>query len=181
MKQIKFFFLATLLFSGLANAQITKGNWMVGGNLGFSYSNSKAVVNSDNSNSYTVNISPNIGYFFYDKFAGGTKINYFFSKFISSQGNGKFTYANAGPFMRYYFLEKEKRTNIFLESSYNFSIDNKNKNTVFGTKTGAAVFLNSSVALEISLEYLLSKSPLGSTSNAVLLGVGLQIHLEREK
>lgn len=31
MKTIKLFFMAILFFCGIANAQITKGNWMVGG------------------------------------------------------------------------------------------------------------------------------------------------------
>ena len=35
MKTIKLFFITTILFAIAANAQITKGNWMVGGSGSF--------------------------------------------------------------------------------------------------------------------------------------------------
>jgi hypothetical protein len=50
----------------------------------------------------------------------------------------------------------------------------------FKIKAGAVYFLNSSVGLEASLNYLNQKSNNDSTNNAVFLGVGFQIHLEKE-
>ena len=181
MKPIRLLFIAALLFTGLANAQITKGNWMVGGNGSFSYTNSKSEQSSSSTKDYTINLSPNIGYFVYDKLALGSKLNYVLSKYYTEQGNSEFTFSTVGPFVRYYFLKEEKVTNLFLESSYTFSIDNKNKNSVFATKAGTVIFLNSSVGFEISLEYLLKKYNSGDKSSGLLLGFGLQIHLEKEK
>ncbi len=87
--------------------------------------------------------------------------------------------------MRYYFLKEEKQVNIFLESAYNIDLDKNNKNTVFSSKVGTAIFLNSSVAFEISLKYSVSKyisqSDLisDSTTKGLTFGLGFQIHLEK--
>ena len=83
-------------------------------------------------------------------------------------------------YSRKYFLETEKPTNVFLESSYRFAVLNENNSTEFSIKGGAAIFLNSSVAFEIALEYLNSNA--NNTfvgENTLLLGFGVQIHLER--
>ena len=41
-------------------------------------------------------------------------------------------------------------------------------------------FLNSSVALEVALNYLNHKVNDGTQNNTIYLGVGFQIHLEKE-
>ena len=180
MKPLQLFFFIALAFTLTTNAQITKGNWMFGGDIAFSYSKSKpkSIVNSK---TFDMNLSPNVGYFFWDKFAVGTKINYTFSQSKSDSGTSKFERLLVSPFVRYYFLETEKPINFFLESAYRFAILNENNSTEFSVKGGAAIFLNSSVAFEIALEYLNSNTNTAYVGlNTILLGFGVQIHLEKK-
>ena len=69
MKKNIFFFCLLLLCMQMASAQLTKGNWLVGGN-GYLSSQSQNLrgVNVKGSN---LRLSPNVGYFIADKFAGG--------------------------------------------------------------------------------------------------------------
>ena len=78
MKTLFFFIVFSLSLT--LNAQITKGNWLVGGDIGFSYSKSKP-ESTINSESFNIDLSPNIGYFFWDKLALGTRVNYFYSHY----------------------------------------------------------------------------------------------------
>lgn len=166
-----------LLFSFNTYSQIVKKKWMLGGDLAFSYSESKSESSVD-SKSFNVNISPNIGYFIWDKFALGTKLNYSGNRYKSNSGNSTFDRLLISPFMRYYFLNVEKPINIFLESSYRFAILNENNSTEFSLKSGASIFLNKNTALEVSLEYLNSNSKdIYVGDNTILLGFGLQIFL----
>ncbi len=180
MKTIKLLFATSLLFALTSNAQITKGNWMVGGDISLAF-----VKSSDESNATIINLSPNVGYFILDKFAFGTILNYNYSKSKSDYGTGIMKSTNLGPFLRYYILNKEKNTNLFLETSYNFSLNKDNKNTFFSTKLGAVIFLNSSVGFEMSLKYSLNKFKYSndflpsSSSNNFIFGLGFQIHLEK--
>lgn len=153
---------------------------MVGGTGSFSYSKNKSETFSE-TKSFTIDLSPNIGYFIFDKFAAGSKVNFFKSESKSDSGTSDFKTFFISPFARYYFLEKEKKINIFLESSYKFSVDKENSdNSAISFKGGTAIFLNSSVALEISLEYLKNKFSNNQKSDTILLGFGIQVHLEKE-
>lgn len=181
MKTIKLFITITLLTFVTSNAQITKGNWMVGGSGSFSSSNTKS-ENFSETKTFTIDISPNIGYFVIDKLAFGSKVNFFKSNSKSDTGNSDFKTFYVSPFARYFFLNKEKKINVFLESSYKFSMYKENsKNTALSFKGGTAIFLNSSVALEISLEYLKNNYSNNQNTNSILLGIGVQVHLEKEK
>ena len=56
--------ISLLLFSIAAKSQITKRNWMIGGNANFSFENNES--NGTNGSKRTsINLSPNIGYFFH--------------------------------------------------------------------------------------------------------------------
>ncbi len=155
---------------------------MVGGEASFAYSKSKFESFPDATSS-TFDISPNIGYFVFDKIAGGLRVDYFNSKYENDLVSSTFENFYLAPFARYYFLEPEKRYNIFLEGSYRFSALKKINANEMSLKGGAAIFLNSSVAFEISLQYLNSKfnNTLVEHKNTILLGFGIQVHLEREK
>ncbi len=187
MKKTTVLIIAIILFSLNGIAQITKGNWMVGGSTSYT----KSEYNQDNTPSIititnSINLSPNVGYFFIDKLCIGTIYQY--SSSISKIESGKRTYKsnNIGPFIRYYILKPEKVTNIFLETSYNFSTVKDNKNTILNSKLGVVYFLNSSIGFELALNYSINKyvydSELisDSTSKNLLLGLGFQIHLEKE-
>ncbi|MFV0572584.1 MAG: outer membrane beta-barrel protein [Xanthomarina gelatinilytica] len=180
MKSNTLFFLLAITISLTAKAQINKNNWLVGGDIAFSYSKSKPESTVD-SKTFNLNASPNVGYFFWNKLAFGARFDYTLSRTKNDSGTSKFDRFLLSPFARYYFLNTDKMANPFLESSYRFSLMNENNSKEFSAKGGIAIFLNSSVAFEISLNYL------NSTTNnttfvgnqTLLLGFGIQVHLEK--
>ena len=110
-KIISFLLLASAL---VANAQITKGNWMVGGDG--NYTNSKTInpKNEIISSGNSIRLFPNIGYFIVDKLALGINTNFNFGKNVGIPSNTDF---GAGPFIRYYFLKPEKMINLFIDAN----------------------------------------------------------------
>lgn len=191
MKTIKLLLVAILLFTSLTNAQITKGNWMIGGDASFSYSkyeskndasspSSGSTLNVSQIGSYYILLEPNLGYFVYNKFCIGTKI-YFaggFSegyKFEASNGN-----FSVGPYARYYFLKEEKQLNLFIEPSYYYFTNKSLGNaTGYGIKAGTVIFFNSSIGFETALSYV-RRSNEQNNYKEFFLGFGLQIHLEKK-
>jgi len=97
-----------------AESQITKNNWLVGGNAIFSSlkSSKESVVSVYQTN---LQISPVIGYFLKDKFAVGLAPSLDYSNSKSGYSN---TIINVGPFIRYYFFDPENIINLFAEGSY---------------------------------------------------------------
>jgi hypothetical protein len=179
MKTLTLFFFIVFTTVCTVNAQITKGNWMVGGDVAFSYSKSKPESTVD-SKTFALNVSPNVGYFFWNKLALGGRVDYDLSHTKTDSGNSKFDRFLISPFARYYFFEEDKMTNPFLESSYRFSLINENNSKEFSVKGGLSIFLNSSVAFEVSLNYLNSTANNSYVGNhTLLLGFGIQVHLEK--
>jgi hypothetical protein len=183
MKTIKLFFLATLLFSGLANAQITKGNWMVGGTGSFSSENVKDTNGNTLASGNGFRINPDIGFFFIDKLAGGIQLSLSYGK--PSGNTSNFGYG-IQPFVRYYFLEPEKLINVFAEASYGYNISkSEGQKSYYGRgytiKAGPAIFFNDSVALELTANYNSSYLELTENHyNNFTIGIGFQIHLEKK-
>jgi hypothetical protein len=180
MKTFKLFFITTLLFTISTNAQITKGNWMVGGDA--NYTNSKVINNNDEitGSANSIRISPNIGYFVYEKFAIGINGLFHYGK---ANGSDASIGLGVGPFARYYILKPEKRVNLFTEANYNYYYtETQGVNSFTGSsyrfKAGPVIYFNSSVALEMSLNYL---SEINSSFKAkyFTVGLGFQIHLEK--
>lgn len=180
MKTIKILALSLFLFTVSANAQITKGNWMVGGDANFTNSEVKdkngEIIGSGNG----IRISPNIGYFFIDKFAVGINGNFNYGK---TNGSPSSIGYGGGPFARYYFLKPEKRVNVFAEANYNYytsktqGFDSTNGST-YRFKAGPVIYFNSSVGLELSLNYSTEVFS-NNTSKYFTVGFGFQIHLEK--
>jgi hypothetical protein len=178
--------IAILLFTITANAQITKGNWIVGGTGNFSSYETKY---SNNGNEVTnkgigINISPNIGYFFINNLAVGTSISIGYTKPKDSESSFGYGF---GPFARYYFLKEDKRINFFAQANYIFGESklgsNKSTSNGYGFKGGSVIFFNRSVGAEITLDYNSSKlTPSGSESstyNNLQISLGFQIHLKK--
>jgi len=173
------FLFLVLVISLNLSAQITKSNWLVGGDIAFSYSKSKPESSVD-LETFNINLSPNIGYFIWDKWAFGLRTDFTRSRSKSDSGTSEFDSFQLSPFVRYYFLETDKMVNPFLESSYRFSLINENNSEEFSAKVGVAIFLNKSVAFEMSLNYLNLKSKNEFVGNhTLLLGFGIQVHLEK--
>lgn len=178
MKINKILFLTTFFLTITSNAQITKGNWMMGGSANFG--NYKTTSGGSSDESTNLNLYPNIGYFVIDKLALGTsgQFNYTIPK--SNENKSSISYGFS-PFARYYFLEKEKSINIFSEVSYEILRNNLYNSKVdkFKIKAGTVFFLNSSVGIEVALNYSNQKTNTDYQNRAIYLDVGFQIHLER--
>ena len=165
--------------------KLPKGIGWWGGDVSFSYTKSETESVGDFQN-FSLNISPNAGHFFWNKLALGIRTDYTFSTtWDDRSSNSESNRLAVSPFLRYYFLDVEKIYNVFAESSYNFETffgDYDGKE--FSLKAGLAIFLNQSVAFEISLNYLNldAENQNGFIGrNTLLLGFGIQVHLEKNK
>ena len=184
MKTIKLFLALSLLSFLTSNAQITRGNWMVGGDA--SFYNQKAESESSSSEGTGFYISPKIGYFPIDKLAIGVGPRFSYAK---TKGNSEASKSyGIGVFTRYYILKPEKMINLFTHLEYNYSIgyygSSKTGNlNNFIVKAGPVIYFNSSVGLELTLNYESLKrnneNGSDSTFKNLNLGVGFQIHLEK--
>ncbi|MCZ2299421.1 MAG: hypothetical protein LC134_08095 [Chitinophagales bacterium] len=175
-------FIILCIYSLTASGQITKGNWMVGGNARFGKQQQQ--LSGNDISSLMIQVSPNLGYFLADKFAVGLKPSFGYTR-INNYGNyiSKSTTFSIGPLVRYYFLPVDNRLNILAESSYQYLSDFKgySQNT-FIFSAGPVIYFNSSVGIEFTLNYESIRASGSTTSTKTLfLGVGFQIHLEKEK
>ena len=187
---MKTLFLFLVLVTTLPlNAQITKGNWIVGGDANYSSVKYESEFNGikNSSTASSIRINPNLGYFFKDKFTGGLQLNFTFLEPGSSINSNRYSF---GPFLRHYFLKEEKRINLFAQVNYNFGFGKNASNLKtdyngYAIKAGTVLFFNSSAGIELSLNYLnsTSKSNLDGgredTSKTFIIGLGFQIHLEK--
>ncbi|MBZ9651546.1 hypothetical protein [Psychroflexus montanilacus] len=169
------FFLIALVASLSLNAQITKNNWLVGGSAAFSYVKQKSGSESEQ---FNFDLSPNFGYFFWDRIAVGSKGEYIRNSNLNTSGSSEILFLS--PFARYYISAVESISNFFVEASYGYNLISNNNSEQYSIKGGLALFLNSSVAFEIAVSYVdrNSKSQFVG-SRRILLGFGLQIHLEK--
>ena len=187
MKTIAIFTLITLFLSFSSSGQITKKNWIIGGNAGFSSTNYKSVIGSKST--FTIlQISPNVGCFIIDKLATGLRVSLYNSnqKATGTSTSSKYNTNSFGPFIRYYFLKKSSQTNLLFETSYQYGIEKgdsyKNKKNIFSFASGPVIYLNTVVGIEFLVGYSTTKY-VGYTrsNNTVQVNIGLQIHLEKEK
>mgnify|MGYP002078343719 CR=1 FL=1 len=166
--------------------QITKNNWMVGGNGMISFSNQTG--SSASAKGQYITVSPNIGYFFIDKMAGGIRSKYGFSKVTSGPIVAKSSRFNIGPFVRYYFLDKANRVNCFADAAFQFGKSWGNNNAPsendqnFTISAGPVIYFNSSVGLEFAINYGMDRGKIDDPKvNTLFFTLGFQIHLEKER
>jgi len=176
--------LVFLLFANKVNSQINKHNWLVGGNADFSSSKSESSSSTGNTSRIYFRIAPKIGYFIIDKFAAGVSglINYEKVTFNAS-GQSKQSYYSIGPFARYYFLSVDKPVNILSEISYYHLISNPGNqgSSNFSFAVGPVFYLNTVVGIEFTAGYSITKNNDANLTYKIFqLGIGLQIHLEKE-
>lgn len=189
MKKISTLIATLLLLNTKSNSQITKGNWLLGGNVKFASTKFNSNIGQKNTY-YNLEISPNIGYFLIDKLAGGLKTNI---TLIGGKATGTAIYAtntdyNFGPFVRYYFLSGENIFNIFVEGAYQYGLiggglnnDKTSKNTL-AFAAGPVIYFNTSVGLELLIGYSSYKySGIAGRNNTIQMGLGFQFYLEKNK
>jgi hypothetical protein len=184
--------------------QITKHNWLVGGTGLFKSTTHTNDLGLQSIRYTNIQLSPAIGYFFVDKFVGGLKLSFATSrdKVISDGAGYNLAKNNSygfGPFLRYYFLGTNKQFNILIDGSYQYQIERGGgvsssgstpipvpitqytKNT-FSIAAGPAIYFNSSVGLEFLIGYTTTKYVQNKSSiKSVQVGLGFQIHLEKDK
>lgn len=188
MKTITLFFFIVFAMTTTSNAQITKSNWLVGGDGSYSVQKGEGTSNgiTNVTKASGLILRSNIGYFVMDNLVLGLTPQFSFSN-PEGPNNGGFGFG-IGPLARYYFLKPEKKINIFSQISYFYGngFSNGKKTSTsngFLVKAGPAIFFNQSVALEVTLNYERSKNKYEAGSEAKFqnlnIGIGFQIHLEK--
>ena len=194
---MKYYFtiVTILLLSASANAQITKGNWLIGGTGNFlaSKNSYSSPTFSSSSDRIDIKISPTIGYFIGDKLALGLRSS--FSKYkdiVDGTGgniNSNINRLEFGPFVRYYFLQLDKQYNILTDINYQYGLywftPTKGNINTFSASAGPVIYFNTVVGLEFLLGYYTRKEVIkqnGDNTNSqkgFQIGISLQIHLEK--
>lgn len=173
MKNI--FLIACVFLSVQLFAQTEKGDFLVGGSLGFQ-------TTSGNSN---IIIAPNLGYFIKNNFAVGANLSILSVK----QNIQKITEFELGPFARYYIGHNNLRPFTMLKISY---LTKTVKNTDDGIKSsvngfgytlgvGAAAFFSPDVAFEGFFGYNFSQFETAESNRGFGLNLGFQVYINSHK
>jgi hypothetical protein len=186
--------IAFLLFLNICFAQLDKGMWLVGGSGNYLTSKLEytSPTFSSSSKKLDITVTPNIGYFIFDKLAIGLKTS--FTKYkdqVSGSGGLINTNSNRitfGPFAKFYILQKEKQYNLLAEVNYQYGLyrfkPTKGSSNTFNAAIGPVIFFNSSVGLEFLLGYYSIKETIKQTGDFISnqsgfqISIGFQIHLE---
>jgi hypothetical protein len=199
MQKTVLLILASFALSLSSYSQLTRGNWLDGGGGSFTASNtaySSKTYNPATENIY-LKISPNIGYFFMNKFASGLRLSFSWAREAGIPSTGANSISNVkkyegGPFVRYYFLRQTKPCNILVDICYQYGIYafKRTENSystgpinTFSVMAGPVVYLNQSVGIEFTVGYFSRNEDRGGsykiTQQGMQVGVGCQIHLHK--
>lgn len=196
MKHFFLLFFFSLIFS-ISFGQLTKKTWLVGGSGSlYSYHDDNVYPLQSFTAKYTnIDIAASVGYFFVDRFAAGLRpyLSTYKGESLGGGGSANDLKLAIGPFVRYYFLNKDKQFNLLADISYQLGLnqarngDNpKGKFNIFSAMVGAEVFFNSSVGLELLLGYknqitTFENSPSAFSNNrkGFLTSIGFHFHLEK--
>ena len=186
-----------LILSLTTKAQLDKGVWLVGGSGSFySYTENYSTPTFSQVGKFTnIDIAASIGYFISDKFAAGLRPSFWYYKGVvvnTTGGTNQYRFS-VGPFVRYYFLNKDKPFNILFDASYQPGINKillspqeKGKFNTLSIMGGSEIFFNSSVGLEILLGYTSKVLSIDNAPNAINItkngfqtSIGFTFHLEK--
>ena len=177
------FLIVFFALPAMAMAQIREDQWLIGGNVFYSYSKSKQLK------FVSFQLSPAAGYFFLDKLAGGLRLNVSSDTYRWATDGFRISSTSIAPFLRYYFLPVQEKLNLFADASFGYSwgkykdLDfggsHRYRHYNFALMAGPAIFLNEHTALEVTVGYnYLSRGPIDSTvTNKFQFGIGLQVHI----
>lgn len=196
MKQSFYLILMVVAFHLHGYGQLSKGNWLMGGNGVFSDNSYTQSTTGDKYHNSAISFSPGAGYFILPKFPVGIRMQLGSTRKITTTNltgttatEKAFLY-DIGPFVRYYILKETSRyINLFVEANYGFG--NQTYTYLFkqqfashhwGMLAGPVIFFNNSLALELSLGYYDSFSnQYNEHTTGIQGGIGFQVHLGREK
>lgn len=179
MTRFKYFTFVAIMFYFSGISQISDGNWLVGGEGNYKFSNTATRDGHKIASGSGFIFRPSIGYFLWDKFAAGIQLQIGRSKTdggISQVGYG------GGPFIRYYLLKSEAPINVLVETSYIYSENHVRHQDIyhqrsFALSAGPAIFFNNSVALEITGNYETTNDHT-TIYDRIYIALGFQIHLD---
>jgi len=178
-KNSAFFLMACISFLGLipnAQAQIQKGNLMVGGNL------MDLNASFGDHSSFTMNIVPKLGYFIEDNLAIGANVGL---KYVTTKNQGNTFGYQVGAFGRYYF-GKDQVTPLLNHGRFfaevNAGIGGDNSTPVgfdFGFGPGYSYFITPNIGIEGLVKF---NGIVGTgVSTGISFGLGFQIYLPTKK
>lgn len=200
MKRFQLLFITSLLITLNAYPQLNKKIWLVGGNGSFEaynylftpYGQYSAPPWKDHIKQ--LNISLKAGYFIIDKLVVGITPTCTLIKSDSTYNPiASYDYGLvAGPFVRYYLLDKNKPYNLLAEVNGQYGIQWRHNGSDYrGTVSNLSIlagpefFFNSVVGIEIMLGYKMSKESVSGTNypytdirKGFQAVIGLQVHLK---
>ena len=191
-------FISTILilsvFCSNVQAQLSKGNWLLGGtaNLSATRNSYSGTISTSATDALNIMVLPDIGYFLADKLSVGLRPGYTKFKAEGVGPTGLSTNANRldfGPFIRYYFLNTDKPFNVLADVGYQYGLywfrPSRGSRHSFSASTGMVAFFNSSVALEMLVGYYSQSEKIRIPENALIeyrglqMSIGFLFHLER--
>jgi len=178
--------LILIVFSSSLSAQITnKGNFIIGGTLGFSSATStvdiddgSTSVSGEGSTATQLNFAPAIGYFFANNFALGIGLDYTLNStkdpIDPTDSNTEFSNTLDsdllfGPFARYYFPLSDDKA-FFVETTFGFGSTLDEFDTAQGTQSsstnvmvlgigpGFTIFSSNAIGIEALVKYNFARS-----------------------
>lgn len=163
----------------VANAQVEKGNVLVGGDI------ANLQLGLNNGSNFSMLVTPKAAWFIQDKVAFG---GYALLGLETAKGAGVSFNYGAGVLGRYYtgqMLENIPKTRFFVETSigiegYNPSVGDNTNGLALGVGPGLAYFITPNIGVEGLLKYT-GIIGFGSSAATSLLGlnVGFQVYLPK--
>ncbi|MDX1941234.1 MAG: outer membrane beta-barrel protein [Saprospiraceae bacterium] len=194
---------------GMLSAQVTQnGNFILGSTVGFSTAHSKITQEATGGNkteespySTQINIAPSVGYFLFDNFALGIRMDYTLNRVEeSNQDYTEDSDVLFGPFARLYLpILQSNDMYLFAEAGFGFgnsrdvkelSVGDQRINTnlfAFGVGPGITVIASNAIGLEAVVKYNYARSEFDTQiagieantttkTNQIGISLGLQLY-----
>ncbi|HLX54625.1 MAG TPA: hypothetical protein VKR58_11820 [Aquella sp.] len=166
-----------ITISSSTRAQLSKGHWLVGGDINIS-----TVLPGEfyNPHGLTYSLMPNVGYFVIDKLVCGLRFDY---SFLYPHQFHISTYGIL-PFVRYYLLPAEGRINFFADLSFGYSQVQygyiRYGNYQWAASAGPTLFINRRISLSVGVGFLAfegDSNNYGPFSQRFGMNIGCHFHL----
>ncbi len=185
LNYMKFFVLLNILtiMAFTSNAQTNKGTLLMGGDINLSSTRTKIRDTITTESTSEITLKGFLGYFPVDRFVIGINpsMDYSINKKVSVNA----IIFGIGPFFRYYFLNPEKRYNLFAGAGYTFRrisggvrVTRYNEYSISG---GMVFYFNTAVGLAFTTDYSIIKvEGAGGKMKNLIFDIGFQFYLEKK-